>query len=415
MPVSENDDWAALMTQQPVSEDDDWATLMKKQPPKAEGTSPSVEGGTRMTTEDHVVKMRVLEERMDELNRVVEENHYTTGEIDSLKKVVESLQGPRPSFGGLEASTEAEIGVWIQKFLTNMNFGLFMDAVSFFYFLKDDHRNADDVANTIDKAHRAGKLSGMELRIITSMQNGEPKVLAGGGDTASKPLPKLPTVKKWDTGGRFGLKHTLLNAVPNVNKLLGKAINKLESAEARSVANAFVSHTLLFIKGLCTFISGKYDQLSVQSGYSPEEAWLVVATMFKRIFSDLAEARVEARDVGGGTGDSKLETATACIWSTFKTHQVMAEYLHYNFKDHPNMASELVNHLMLHVSHKEGVGMDHTLDLKFHKMLLKRFEAALRESNSRVEALDGKVSKRKGQKARYLLDDQSEDEEEDEA
>jgi hypothetical protein len=180
------------------------------------------------------------------------------------------------------------------------------------------------------------------------------------------------------------------------------------------------ANVAVYPQGLCTFITDKHQELLIRSVLSSEEAWLVVATQIERIFWDIADARVEARDVGGGSGNQRFETSTACIWSTFKAHQVMAEYLHYNFNDHPNMSSELVNHLMLHLSHAGGSGKDHSLDVKAHKALSSKLEGWAKMNNSRIDSLEGKLGRTEGpekgggKKVKIPLDNRSEEEEEEE-
>jgi hypothetical protein len=231
------------------------------------------------------------------------------------------------------------------------------------------------------------------MRIITSMQNSNPSIFGWGDGLSTKPLPKLPKYGNWDSNGGAGMRHVISRAVPMVDRRLGSAINKLESPIAQGVARAFLAHTLRFIQGLSTFITDKYQELVCRSAFSSEEAWLVVATQIKRIFWDISEARIEARDVGGGSsGSSRLDTASTCIWATFRAHQVMADYLRHNFSDHPNMASELVNHLLLHLSNAGG--QDLSPDLKAHKVKLTRLEQYAKINNSRLESLEGKFTGR---------------------
>lgn len=95
-----------------------------------------------------------------------------------------------------------------------------------------------------------------------------------------------------------------------------------------------------------------------------------------RILDDLQGARMSGRDAGDGA-DLDRVTATY-IWATAKTHEVMDEYLKYQFFEHPAIAAVLARHLAA-----TAVLPDEQLLAKIRSL-----EQALTKLSSKVDGLE---------------------------
>ncbi len=99
-----------------------------------------------------------------------------------------------------------------------------------------------------------------------------------------------------------------------------------------------------------------------------------------RILDDLQGARMTGRDAGDGY---KLDRMTATyIWATAKAHEVMDDYLKYQFFEHPAIAAVLARHLAA-----SGVLPDDSLPTK-----LIALETKFNKLSSKVDGIESKVN-----------------------
>lgn len=99
-----------------------------------------------------------------------------------------------------------------------------------------------------------------------------------------------------------------------------------------------------------------------------------------RILDDLQGARMTGRDAGDGCEVDRM-TATY-IWATAKTHEIMDEYLKYQFFEHPAIAAVLARHLAA-----TAVLPDETLSSKVQQL-----DNKLNKLITKVDSIESKVN-----------------------
>ncbi len=101
-----------------------------------------------------------------------------------------------------------------------------------------------------------------------------------------------------------------------------------------------------------------------------------------RILDDLQGARMTGRDAGDGC---ELDRMTATyIWATAKAHEVMEDYLKYQFFEHPAIAAVLARHLAA-----TAVLPDENISTKVHQL-----ETKLTKLSSKVDGIESKTHAR---------------------
>jgi argonaute-like protein implicated in RNA metabolism and viral defense len=118
-------------------------------------------------------------------------------------------------------------------------------------------------------------------------------------------------------------------------------------------------------------------------GYTKKEAWKMTCRSVHRILDDLQGARMTGRDAGDG---SDLDRVTATyIWATAKAHEVMDDYLKYQFFEHPAIAAVLARHLAA-----TAVLPDDQLSSKFRNL-----ETTVTKLLAKVDGIQSKVNQKK--------------------
>jgi hypothetical protein len=148
--------------------------------------------------------------------------------------------------------------------------------------------------------------------------------------------------------------------------------------DSKQMARDMLLNSKRFVIDLLNYMSQDYNSWNLR-GYTKKEAWKMTCRSVHRVLDDLQGARMSGRDAGDGT-DLDHVTATY-IWATAKTHQVMDEYLKYQFFEHPAIAAVLARHLAA-----TAVLPDDQLPAK-----VRALEQTLTKLSSKVDGIQSKV------------------------
>ena len=94
---------------------------------------------------------------------------------------------------------------------------------------------------------------------------------------------------------------------------------------------------------LTIFISQQYEDIMNSGRFDASQAWTMTCKFIKRIFAEISDVRVTARD--GIHADDHVSSAATFIFATLKAQQVMAKYMKANIKDHESISSEMVKYI----------------------------------------------------------------------
>lgn len=220
------------------------------------------------------------------------------------------------------------------------------------------------MANSFHSSNKSGFKSMLEMRVAASMQNFFP---APFGKTSSdklednESLPGIPDPDKFDNGST-GVKYTILRGMKDVSMQLETNIEKVlkDYPDAKQMARDMLLNAKRFVIDLMNYMSQDYSSWKLR-GYTKREAWRMTCRSVHRILDDLQGARMMGRDAGNG---SELDRVTATyIWAMTKAHEVMDEYLKYQFFEHPAIAAVLARHLAA-----TAVFPDEQLPAKLHAL-----------------------------------------------
>jgi hypothetical protein len=272
-------------------------------------------------------------------------------------------------------------------------FGLFHDANSLLTFKRSEYVDAHDHVATLKRARDVG-LNLIQAKLLVSFQNQVPLFFGKGTPTKTSSLNALPKASDWEEeDGTSGAKHDLDRALPSINKQLQSYIDVYlgeDQHEARALANRCLSQSLLFIHKMSDFITRSYRTMMLMK-YDAVKSWTFLMRQVKRIWEDIGRARACCVDLGSptdaeeaGGGVFQNHNAALAMWGVLKAHDIMNEYLHHNFEDHPSIAAEQVRWVTRNVMGGEKSGADSDV---------KSLEGRLTKSKKAMAALKTRVDK----------------------
>jgi hypothetical protein len=272
-------------------------------------------------------------------------------ELSTLKEEIKLLKqqigGSGITVGHQVFQCYEEFAVWVKTGVPQGRFGLFVDGHSlldFFSFV--GFLDAESVANSFHSSNKSGFKSMLETRVAASMQNFFPAPFGKtSGDKLedNETLPGISDPDKFDNGST-GVKYKILRGMKDVSMQLETNIEKVlkDYPDAKQMARDMLLNAKRFVIDLMNYMSQDYNSWKLR-GYTKREAWRMTCRSIHRILDDLQGARMTGRDAGDGA-DLDRVTATY-IWATAKTHEVMDEFLKYQFFEHPAIAAVLARHL----------------------------------------------------------------------
>ena len=177
------------------------------------------------------------------------------------------------------------------------------------------------------------------------------------------------------------MRYKILRGMKDVSMQLESNIDKVlrNYPDAKQMARDLLLNAKRFVIDLLNFMSQDYNSWKLR-GYTKKEAWKMTCRSVHRILDDLQGARMTGRDAGDGADIDRV-TATY-IWATAKAHEVMDDYLKYQFFEHPAIAAVLARHLAA-----TAVLPDETLSSKIQAL-----DNKLTKLQSKVDGVESKVN-----------------------
>jgi hypothetical protein len=127
------------------------------------------------------------------------------------------------------------------------------------------------------------------------------------------------------------------------------------------------------------FMSQDYNSWKLRA-YTKKEAWKMACRSIHSILDDMQGACMTGQEAGDGCEIDHM-TATY-IWATAKAHEVMDDYLKYQFFEHPAIAAVLARHLAASTS----------LPDKNISSKLRQLETTLTKLSSKVDGIESKTN-----------------------
>ncbi len=302
--------------------------------------------------------------------------------VDNVEK---RMIGDGITISSFVFQTQDDVRLWCETNLPTNRFGLFLDGVSIFEFLAQEHSDATEVLTNLYNAQKNNFSNMYDSKVLSSCQNLFPTIFgrsnSEGLDTA-RTLPGLSTPDKWDNNGVTGLRFQLARELINVDTQLSSAINTAfrDLPEANALAKELLYRSKKFVNELSNFMSQDYSFWRAK-GYDKKGSWELTCCSVRRLFEDIHQVRVIARDVRDL--DDPASTAALILWATLRSHKVMEDYSRRNFYEHPSISAVIARHLA--ANHTKP---DDALETKLRKL-----EDKVSDQTRRLDSLESRLSR----------------------
>ena len=264
-------------------------------------------------------------------------------------------------FGGLGLRTIHECNEWIQNHFSCYRYGLIMDPLLMLDRIFASREGASKTANQFKVWEARLKLkisTGAEGAAVNAVQINRPQLFHSGmtelapGRNKSR-LNMLPNVAAWKSAGE-GVRPFIIKRMNSMHSTLLKEIafafgSDGNMAKANSLAVTSLNDTITFLTQLFNFVDSLYEKLHLDSKFTSEQAWGLTTQILDRICEELYEPKegvIDAMQV-----EDPASVCCHVLWSSFRTHEVMAGYLEKDFVNHPSISAEYVKFLATNSGH----------------------------------------------------------------
>lgn len=258
------------------------------------------------------------------------------------------------SFGNRYFEDPEAIVKFLKTDMSHPSHGLFVDLPSFIEtFGGDRYVERNVTLNDLYLSNKVGFVTQVDSIIAASFQNilpgaygRRPDSFSGGSATqaeleAQPELPGLTSFDKWDKrDGSSGRKYWIKKESRNTYNMLDNMIRQELKGDVQILAKELLMSSRTMSETLVDFISNTYDDTMYSGRFDAPQAWQMISKFVKRIFIEIADVRVIARN--GIRTDDQWTTSGKFVFATLKAHEVMEDFMRLNIKDHPSISSEMV-------------------------------------------------------------------------
>jgi len=179
---------------------------------------------------------------------------------ECLKRLENRIVGDGVTIGAYVFQTLDDVCIWCSTHLKSNRFGLFLDGVSIYEFLTQNHADATEVLINLYNSQNNKFNNLYDSKVLASCQNLFPTIfgrLSADGMDMSKTLPSLTSR---DNNGVIGPRFQLAREIINVDTQLTNAIAMAvqDSPEAVGLAKELLYRCRKFVNDLGNFISQDY-------------------------------------------------------------------------------------------------------------------------------------------------------------
>ena len=278
--------------------------------------------------------------------------------INSLREDVKAMKlksddNVGVKFGNLGLGSVEDCISWVETHFKGLRYGLIMDPLLMLdRIFGNDSSDSDAMMKTMQTRLKLKIETGAEAYALNALYNERPRIFHKGRPNmvnmgSKSRLNRMATYADWKSGG-LGVKTFITNKMNILHRTMASDIysalgRSTETTQANVIATMCLTATVTFISQLVTMVDELYDRLVTLSKFSSEQAWSLTTQVLDRIMADLYANK--AGVVESLTTESQLSTCAHVLWAAFKTHDVMAVYIHHNFEDHPAVSTEYVKFL----------------------------------------------------------------------
>ncbi len=139
---------------------------------------------------------------------------------------------------------------------------------------------------------------------------------------------------------RFQLARKIINVDTQITNAI--LVSFRDAPLAESLAKELLYRSKKFVSDLSNFISQDFAFWRAK-GYDQKGSWELTCCSVRRIYEDIHQVRIIARDVRDL--DDPASTASLVLWATLCSHVIMEDYTKRNFYEHPTISAVIAPHL----------------------------------------------------------------------
>jgi hypothetical protein len=310
--------------------------------------SPVAHINTAMEGRNIVLSNEVDSVLNDNTNTII---HQLIKDVRALKSASDDTTAIK--FGNLGFRNIHECSSWIEKNFMGLRYGLIMDPLLMLERIYgDDELDTVSLMKTLESRLRLKIETGAEASALKALRHSRPRIFHKGRATmVNSPnksrLNLLPSHSEWKSGGE-GVKAFIVHKMNILHSSITADIayefgRSSSSSAAQMVATLSLTATITFITQLLGMVDAMYERLISISTFSSEQAWSLTTQVLDRVLSDLYAPKEGIAE--SLTTRSPLSICAHLMWGSFKTHDVMSQYVSHNFENHPAVSTEYVKFL----------------------------------------------------------------------
>ena len=349
-------------------------------------------------------RMDVLDSDLQQLNSSLEnlQNRMDDNDAKHSNSPIEHFNdkpnGLGVAYKGFYFKDEDSVKQWLKANLTQPTHGLFVDLVSFSEFFGGDrYVERNTTLNDLYMTNKIGYATMSDSIVAASFQNVLPGAYGrnptstnsngnSSSDLQAQPeLPGLKSFKKWDNqDGSTGRKYWIKKEARSTQTQLDGMIRQQLDGDAQYLARDLLLDSMVMSEEMFNFISTSYEDTMHSGRFDTDQAWALTSKFVKRIFAEIGDVRVIARD--GVYVNDPWTTAAKFLFATLKAHTVMQDFMRLNIKDHPSISSEMVKFICY--SQPAHDTADVLARLSAAESLMRTNQGAIAKLDSRLKKLE---------------------------
>jgi hypothetical protein len=273
--------------------------------------------------------------------------------VEDVKLLRSSTEVSSIKFGNLGFRNLHECTEWIESHFSGLRYGLIMDPLLMLERIYgDDEVDSVSLLKTLESRLKLKIETGAEASALNALRHSRPRIFHKGRPIMinlpnKSRLNLVQSHTEWKSGGE-GVKSFIVQKMNILHASVAADIScefgrDPSMATAQMIATMSLTATVTFITQLLGMVDTLYERLFVISKFSTEQAWSLTSQVLDRVLSDLYAPK---DGIGESlTTRSPLSICAHLLWASFKTHDVMAEYVAHNFENHPAVSTEYVKFL----------------------------------------------------------------------
>jgi hypothetical protein len=196
---------------------------------------------------------------------------------EKLSTLENRIVGDGVTIGSFTFQTLDDVRLWCGLHLKTHRFGLFLDGVSIFEFLAQEHADTSEVLTNLYNSQKNQFNNVYDSKVMSSCQNFFPTVFghsSSDGLDTSRTLLGLATPDKWDNNGVTGLRFQITRELINVDTQITTAINVAfrDYPEAAALSKELLYRSKKIVNELSNFMSQDFSFWHAK-GYDKHGSW----------------------------------------------------------------------------------------------------------------------------------------------